>query len=215
MNQGKPSSKKPSSVEPDTPKTESDQSQPTKNPDTDPQKKSNTALKVVLIIVGVLVVLAIAGAAASSFIFSSLIKRATNNGAVSVKNNSIEVKGKDGNTMSVGENASLPKDFPSDVPIYPGGKVVIASKYDGDKFNATLATKDDSNKVGSYYEDELTKNGWSSDNQNSYSTSAIQSMNYIKDNRLLIVNITAGSKANNETMISLTVKPEDNASSSD
>jgi len=72
------------------------------------------------------------------------------------------VKGKHGETARVAtdeQGVSLPKDFPSDVPIYRGATVLTAVEMQG-KYNVTLKTTDSIQQVFSFYEDKLKTGGW-------------------------------------------------------
>ncbi len=69
-----------------------------------------------------------------------------------------------GNSISVGGNVTLPANFPSDVPIYPGSKIKLATKSEKGEFTVTLTTPDSQEKVSSYYKEQMASKGWLSDN---------------------------------------------------
>jgi hypothetical protein len=57
-------------------------------------------------------------------------------------------------------SATLPADFPTDLPIYPGATVSKATEVPGKNLKAGWTTADEPNKVASYYTDALTGQGW-------------------------------------------------------
>ena len=57
----------------------------------------------------------------------------------------------------------LPADFPADVPIYPGAKVVESRVSPSEGTSVTLSVGDDVDKVVSFYADGLAAQGWSTD----------------------------------------------------
>lgn len=57
----------------------------------------------------------------------------------------------------------LPADFPTDVPLYPGSKVIQARVSVGQGTAVTLSAPDDPEKVASFYADSLAAQGWSTD----------------------------------------------------
>ncbi len=78
--------------------------------------------------------------------------------------NSVTVTGEDG-TVKVegGDQASLPEEFPKDVPIYPGAKLVVSSSATADgktTFTAAYETEDDVKTVHGWYKKQLPKEGW-------------------------------------------------------
>jgi hypothetical protein len=56
---------------------------------------------------------------------------------------------------------TLPADFPTDVPIYPGATVLNATEIPGKNLKAGWTTADEPNKVASYYTEAFTAQGWS------------------------------------------------------
>lgn len=85
-------------------------------------------------------------------------------GKVSVDANSGQYAFKDNKTgasVVVGENVSLPSDFPKDIPQYPGTKILTAST-DPNQGGAavTFQSTDDVTKATKWYEDTLKAGGW-------------------------------------------------------
>jgi len=70
-----------------------------------------------------------------------------------------------GNSISIGGNVALPANFPSDVPIYPGSKIKLATKSEKGDYSVTLTTSDSQEKVSSYYKEQMAAKGWVLDNE--------------------------------------------------
>lgn len=68
---------------------------------------------------------------------------------------------KTGASFVVGENVSLPSDFPKDIPVYPDSKTLTAST-DPSQGGAsvTFQSSDDVAKATRWYEDRLKNDGW-------------------------------------------------------
>jgi hypothetical protein len=127
---------------------------------------------------------------------------------VDTKSNTVTVN-KDGESVSIGENAKLPDDFPSDVPIYEPSDVVASLKNGENSYSATLLSSDSISKVTEYYTAELPKNGWqTSDDTSSLTLENSTISTYKKDNRTLGV-IVATDPSSNKTSITLSVTVEE------
>jgi hypothetical protein len=143
-----------------------EQTQNTQTPPQAPQpvqtqsKGSNTALKVILGILGcclvLVIVVSVAGAIFARTASKSITSKLTEKGIENMVENQIEketgkkvdidtnmdegkleIKSDDGSSFSVGSDSKLPADFPSDVPVYKNAKVVSSSKYN----SSTSSTK--------------------------------------------------------------------------
>ncbi len=90
----------------------------------------------------------------------SAIERETGGKAkVDIQGDSMKVVTKDGeHTVTVGDKAAAPKDFPSDVAIYEGAKIT-ASVSVPDGMQVHMQTKDSPDKVIASYQ-AMTKDGW-------------------------------------------------------
>lgn len=98
----------------------------------------------------------------------------------------------EGESMQWGEDAELPDNFPADVPVYQNADVTSSSySQEDDYYSATLTSADDYDSVNSYYESELSKQGWTVDDTYDFSDSDGQSASYSasKDDRSLTVGI--------------------------
>ena len=90
------------------------------------------------------------------------VDKAAKDSAGSTTNNKAEVTVKNNDTQSSEKgNAGLPEGFPSDFPIYPGGKISASSKTDG-TYTVSFDTDDSKSKVEAYYSAKLASNGWTS-----------------------------------------------------
>ncbi len=108
---------------------------------------------VVLLFVAVVITGIIFAAPALNFLRSNGVQ-------VDEKGSSIEVTTNDGQgTFS--SKAELPKNYPSDIPVYPNSEVMYSVVKDGQGSNVTLRSSDDQQQVVSYYESQLAEKGWS------------------------------------------------------
>ncbi len=83
---------------------------------------------------------------------------------VTNKGNGVEftVNGPDGESVHLAGSASgvaLPDGFPSDVPIYPGAKVITSAKAK-DTMTVVLTTEEPTAKVLQHYGEKLKDGGW-------------------------------------------------------
>jgi hypothetical protein len=101
--------------------------------------------------------------------------------------------GKDGQkmTMDVG-GGKLPADYPQDVPVYKGAKIVVTQTLsEKNGRNLVLESGDSVEAIGEFYRKELPAQGWTVEN-----TMAVGGMNKIsatKNKRQVTVNITDGN----------------------
>jgi hypothetical protein len=122
-------------------------------------------------------------------------------------NNSVTMTGKDGSTVSVGEDGKLPEGFPTEVPVYEGTvKTAIATESDkGKAFMVNIETPDAPADVFKWYEDEIASGGWTV--KSTLKTGDGGLLGAEKDALGLTVTITpAGTSAN--TNVSLSVTPK-------
>jgi hypothetical protein len=123
--------------------------------------------KVVLIVVGVLVALALVVPMLMGAVGLYAWKRAASVAGVTVTGgakdaNTYTIKGKDGGEYTVGAGAKLASDFPSDIPVYAG--TVLTSGRAMDKgvtvYSAAISSTDSFDTVVTYYKTALTAQGW-------------------------------------------------------
>jgi hypothetical protein len=111
--------------------------------------------------------------------------------------------GKDGTARvsTDGKGIALPSNFPKDIPIYSGAKVMSSVEANGEQM-LTLQTSDSVEKVDEYYAKSLKDENWTIEatmklpQANTYSTK--------KENRKLSVNIAQGDT----TTIIIAIKQE-------
>lgn len=189
---------------------------PASEPQTPPlKKKSNKTLLIVIVVI--LMVLAAGGFAlkkaqekisqiAGEKIAETMMEKAAGGTAdVDISGDGLTVKTKDG-TFTAG--TSLPSDFPSDIPIYPGSDVAYSgtnTSQDGGGAGVMLTTADEASKIIAYYKKELASAGWTvEDTQNVAGTTA---MTAAKGNRNLYLGVTGSDDG---TTITIGQSTEDN-----
>lgn len=134
-----------------------------------------------------------------------ILNKAAKDNGLNVNNNSINLN-KDGNSVSIGD-AKIPSGFPSSVPIYPGSKVVLASKTAQGNYSVSLTTPDSKSKVDSYYQSELASNGWSTSDGSAIDFGAFSGSSLTKGNmKLSLITSESNSSNKNQTFITITVE---------
>jgi hypothetical protein len=161
-----------------------------------------------LAIAGIIIsiVIMISGIAAGYAIYYSANKAVKDAGLNIDANSKTVTVNKDGQSVSLGENAKLPDDFPSDVPIYEPSDVVASLHNEEHSYSASLLSPDSISKVSSYYASELPKLGWTS----SEDTTAVTLQNgsiatFTKGDRTLGVIIASDPSSSSKTSITLSV----------
>ena len=145
-------------------------------------------------------------------IASGILSKASNGKVdVNTANNQMQFKdNKTGNTVSFGENLSIPADFPKDVPIYPGSKASSIMSSQTDKTaNATLTTSDDSATVIKWYEGQFS--GWKEDENSTINN--VEVREYSKDTVKITVSVWPQSGDQTGSFITLSRSEEKPASS--
>jgi hypothetical protein len=104
---------------------------------------------------------------------------------------SMKVMGKKGPIqLHVGAGTKVPKDFPSDVPLYPGMTVMMShSQAEGQMFFVQAKSSDPVAKIAGFYEKQAPTKGWQS--KNSTTAGDITSLGYAKDGRTLQITFSA------------------------
>ncbi len=115
--------------------------------------------------------------------------------------NSITVKGDEG-SFAAGENVSLPKDWPSDVPVISGAKIAYAGSSNPTTGQAGLSvmftTSKSVSEVSDYYNNELKDKGWVVENTGSFGGSSFVSAK--KDSRTVGLTIIDSDGATSVTI---------------
>ena len=112
---------------------------------------------------------------------------------------SMNIEGGEGGVqMKVGKDATIPEDFPKDVPMYKGIKLNLSqSSDDGHIVSGTVT--DDMDTVAAFFKEQAAKQGW--EEEGTFSTTgegAMTMLSYKKGERTLSVTV---SLQDNETMI--------------
>lgn len=159
-----------------------------------PEVKAMSPKKLGLIIVGILAVGVIGASANRYFAVRSIensIEAATG-GRVNVDSDGgdVTIKTDDGTWTS--SDDSLPKDFPNDVPVYPGasiqGSIGTTSGSEGNGNYVGLESTDAFAVVVAWYQKEVAEKGWSI--VSNLNVDNVVSLSASKDNRTLVVSIT-------------------------
>jgi hypothetical protein len=125
------------------------------------------------------------------------------NATVDVDENSLRIQTDEGEmTMTAGDSAKLPADFPKDIFLYKGAVINTAMELPTG-FNLMFQTKDDSAKVSEAYLAEMEAKGWSK--EMSMDMGGRKMMVFEKDQRMVNVALSTDEEM---THIALTVAKE-------
>lgn len=187
---------------------------------TEPAKKSggNKLVTIILSILGcclvLVILLVVGGGIAARLLVSqggtklteSIIEKGLGeNAKVNIKDGNIDIKTDKGTFSTSGK---LPDNFPTDVPTYPGAKIISTitapeNDENGGGIVVGFETSDSITKVASFYKAELTKNAWETtenfDGNDGFAITAV------KANRNLYV---AGGMNDNKVTITLSLTNE-------
>lgn len=96
---------------------------------------------------------------------------------VDIKDEGVTIEGEDGSTTSISQSGEVPKDWPSDVPVYEGTIKASASGAQsgaGDQgYVISLVTPDTPADVVAWYAKELTAEGWTKESEASVPDGAV------------------------------------------
>lgn len=155
--------------------------------------KGKSKLVIILIIIGALII--VIGSSIPFILMQiSLFKTKTqlgSNGSINTSDNSITIKNKN-TSMTVGKEIQTPADFPSDIPQYPGSKVLQVMNYGGSLGTAVNMTvqNTDITKVIDFYKTKMIENGWIAGDSVSQQSGLM--ITYKKDSRQIQLVIGAG-----------------------
>ena len=126
------------------------------------------------------------------------------NAEVDIKENSLRIQTEEGEmTMTSGDSAKLPDDFPKDIFIYKGADLNTAMDFPGG-INLMFQTKDDPSKVSEAYLDGMEEKGWAK--EMSMDMGGRKMMVFKKDERMVNMAITSDEEV---TQIRLTVEKKE------
>ena len=112
------------------------------------------------------------------------------------KNVSVE---QGGTKWQSGENVPMPEGFPSDIPSYPGWKIVAAASAGPQGFLVSAKSGDKMDKIARFYSDTLKAKGWKSSAMSQ--TADAHFLTFEKEARTASVMLT---KDSSDTMVQLT-----------
>ncbi|MBI4559560.1 MAG: hypothetical protein HY706_18390 [Candidatus Hydrogenedentes bacterium] len=120
---------------------------------------------------------------------------------VDISGDSVAIQTTEG-SVTIGEKAEIPEDFPKDIPLYPGQTLVmVSSAAENQTFTVQAKTGDATEKVADHYKKEAPANGWIEETSVTQSgEQPMQLLVYKKDSRTLNVTVTKDTEG---TMISL------------
>ena len=103
---------------------------------------------------------------------------------------SMTFTGKNGETVAITMNGGkVPDDYPKDVPLYEGTKVIMAnSASEKHARHLILESKDPADKIAEYYKKSLESNGWTI--EGTMNMGEMNMFTATKDNRQLVVQIS-------------------------
>lgn len=111
-----------------------------------------------------------------------------------------------GTQVQVGENVSIPDNFPDDVPLYPGAKARSVSYNPEQDLHGfvVLVTNDDVDTVMAWYADQASKNGWTQ--SGSFNMEGTQMLMFTQGDRAMNVSSAPTEEDDNyATMITVAV----------
>ncbi len=116
---------------------------------------------------------------------------------------SITLGGEDGAaTMKFGDQAKLPDDFPKDIPMYPGLKVLTVTSMPTEEAHIVMAQSADAlDKVAAFYKKEAAAKGWKE--EMTMNQGEMHMLNYSKDGHALNV-VVAKDDENGGAMVNIT-----------
>ena len=138
---------------------------------------------------------------ASEKMIESAMRAQGQNADVTINSETMQVKTKDGD-MSFGEGTKLPENWPDDVQVYTGLKLLSAMKTK-EGFSIQGTTTDALDKVAAFYKEQLATSGWAEDTV--MTQPQMTMLSYKKDKRTMVV-VIGGQDA--ETSVSITINSE-------
>lgn len=125
------------------------------------------------------------------------------NAQVDLKDGSMNIKGKDGTSILVGDNVVLPEDFPKDVYVIDGKILSAMNSVVGSGYQVTLRTGKNVDEIKSEYESKMKDGGWSI--QQSLNMGGVVMISGVKEKRTLTVTVSADTTNITENLVILTV----------
>lgn len=130
-------------------------------------KSNNKVLVIVLVVVGLLVLLSIVGYFMATVFMKSWFESVTGVRVSTNLDGTTTIQSADGSS-SVSTEQKLPADFPSNVPLYPGQKIVSSSRVKSDSgisWTVIAEVNDSTSKTAFNTKSQYANAGWESDSE--------------------------------------------------
>ncbi len=112
-------------------------------------------------------------------------------GTVDLAGNGVTINNEfEGTSARFGDNVALPADFPKDIPIIDGAKIVGVAVTNSDGSWVTMTTDKSVEESAAWYDDQLKKDAWVL--SASYAAGGMSTKMYERDNLGLTVIVAAG-----------------------
>lgn len=176
----------------------------------EPTPSSGSNKKTIIIVVIAVVAIGALGMFARGFFGGSMAERAAERAIERAGggNADVDLQGdtatftSDEGSMTVGENVSLPDNWPSDVSIMQGGKIYYAMSSNpstGESgMGAVFGTAQSANNVIGYYKTELPKQGWTIEGE--FNVAGASVLSATKGDRSLSLSIVGGDDETSVTI---------------
>lgn len=181
--------------------------QSTPPPASESQKR---ALKIILIVVGVLVGLSLLGSLLLGWfgwrIGERILEDATGTEITRSRDgDSVTIESRDGD-QTFRQSAELPNNLPSSVPIYEPAEVLFSQEInnpDGEAWSILLETNRGGSEVISWYRNALSSDGWSTLSSSDFGGTA--SISAENQSEQLGINVSITAEQGSDTTINLAV----------
>ncbi len=176
----------------------------------EPAPSSGSNKKTLIIVVIAVVVIGALGMITRGFLGGGAAERAAEraieragggNADVDLRGDTATYKSDEG-SVTVGENVSLPNDWPSDVPVVRDAKIYYAMSSNpttgGSGMGAMFGTTQSVSDVIGYYKNELPKQGWTIEGE--FNVAGASMISATKGDRSLSVSIASGDDETSVTI---------------
>jgi len=103
---------------------------------------------------------------------------------------------------SIGDEVDLPKDFPEDVPVFPGSTTMASMSSPDEGMIVTFKSSDEQQKIFDFYQAGLADAGWEILDETTMGSSRL-AFDALKDSRKVSV-VVAGTKGDSRVSIIVT-----------
>lgn len=160
--------------------------------------------KKILVLIIPLIVLVFVGAgcfkrAAETSVENTINARTGGEGEIDITDDTYNYEDKEtGARASVGEDARIPDDFPSDVPRYWNAKILAATVMPNQEATLLYMTDDEPSQVMQWYKDEFSSKQWEQQSDSNFNGRLMRV--YQKDDVMISI---AVSEANGNTSVTV------------